>query len=517
MFAGTPPAGTSATFSNIVISVTDGSSSAELPAFAITVTTPPNRAPTISGIPSTSALQGTQYTFEATAADLDADPLMFSITNPPSWATFTQTGPATAVLQGTPSGIHVGAHSNIVISVSDGTTSTPLPAFAITVTSSNTPPAISGTPSTLVQVGSLFSFTASASDADANTTLRFSIANPPSWATFTQTGPTTAVLQGTPAATDAGIHANIVIRVSDGQDSVALPAFAITVNRHPVISGIPPTTATVGSFYSFAPTASDADGDPLTFGAVNVPAWATLSASGVLSGTPEPRRRNLQHRDRRHRPQIGSGAAARVRDHGHATEPPPAIWARRRPPWPPERSTRSRRRRAMRILQPTFSADNKPAWATLDGAKGKLSGTPVTTATGTYPTIVIGVSDGHVTTLLAPFSITVTNATPSIDGAPEGTATVGTLYSFTPTASDANAGTTLTFSIDHRPAWATFDTGTGRLQGTPSLANVGTFSDIVIGVSDGVASAWLPAFSIQVVTAPITARISGVPMTATGA
>jgi hypothetical protein len=40
--------------------------------------------------------------------------------------------------------------------------------------------------------------------------------------------------------------------------------------------------------YSFTATASDADGDTLTFDIVGRPQWATFSASGVLSGTPGP-------------------------------------------------------------------------------------------------------------------------------------------------------------------------------------------------------------------------------------
>ena len=42
-----------------------------------------------------------------------------------------------------------------------------------------------------------------------------------------------------------------------------------------------------GTPYSFQPTASDADGDPLTFSISNAPSWATFStATGRLQGTP---------------------------------------------------------------------------------------------------------------------------------------------------------------------------------------------------------------------------------------
>jgi hypothetical protein len=70
-------------------------------------------------------------------------------------------------------------------------------------------------------------------------------------------------------------------------------------------------------------------------------------------------------------------------------------------------------------------------------------------------------------------------------------------YTFTPTASDDD-GDSLTFSIRNRPAWANFDAATGHLEGTPQFGDVGAYDDIVISVSDGRATASLPAFSIEV-------------------
>lgn len=58
-------------------------------------------------------------------------------------------------------------------------------------------------------------------------------------------------------------------------------------NQAPVISGNPPQAVTVGSSYSFTPTASDPDGDTMTFSITNRPDWATFSNNtGTLSGTP---------------------------------------------------------------------------------------------------------------------------------------------------------------------------------------------------------------------------------------
>jgi hypothetical protein len=281
---GTPP--TAGTFSGIIISVSDGSVSTALAAFTISVTAPTsNRAPTISGTPATSAKQGTAYAFQPTAADADGDMLTFTIANLPTWATFDT---STGRLSGTPGAANVRTYSSIVISVSDGKASTPLPAFAITVASSNTPPTISGTPPTTATVGTQYTFTPAANDANAGTTLTFSIANKPSWASFSTT---TGLLQGTPSAT--GTFANVTISVSDGQASAQLAAFTITVsaaapsNHAPTISGTPATSVMQGMAYSFAPTASDADNDTLTFSIANKPTWAQFNTgNGALTGTP---------------------------------------------------------------------------------------------------------------------------------------------------------------------------------------------------------------------------------------
>src|SRR5262249_36911538 len=72
-------------------------------------------------------------------------------------------------------------------------------------------------------------------------------------------------------------------------------------------------------------------------------------------------------------------------------------------------------------------------------------------------------------------------------------------YSFIPTASDPDANTTLTFTIQNKPSWAAFNTSTGALTGTPTPANVGSYANIQISVSDGALGANLAAFSINVV------------------
>lgn len=90
-----------------------------------------------------------------------------------------------------------------------------------------------------------------------------------------------------------------------------------------------------------------------------------------------------------------------------------------------------------------------------------------------------------------------TNRAPTISGSPPTSLVAGQSYDFTPSASDPD-GDALTFSIQNRPAWASFSAATGRLNGTPGAGDVGQFSNVQITVSDGQAQASLNAFSISV-------------------
>lgn len=150
----------------------------------------------------------------------------------------------------------------------------------------------------------------------------------------------------------------------------------------------------------------------------------------------------------------------------------------------------------------TFSIANKPAWMSFDTKTGRLSGQAKTV--GTWSNIIISVSDGKSKASLAPFYVKAwketANAAPTITGTPSTTATVGTAYSFQPTAKDAD-GDSLGFAIQNKPSWASFSTTTGRLSGTPTAA--ATHSSIVISVSDGKATTKLPAFSIKVAPRPV--------------
>ena len=102
-------------------------------------------------------------------------------------------------------------------------------------------------------------------------------------------------------------------------------------------------------------------------------------------------------------------------------------------------------------------------------------------------------------------------AAPVLSGTPPATVTAAHYYAFQPGAVDP--GKKLTFSIGNKPSWAEFDSGSGRLYGTPAPQNnVGKYSNIMISASDGASRASLGPFSVTVLSLPnIPPTIKGTP------
>jgi hypothetical protein len=384
-----------------------------------------------------------------------------------------------------------------------------LGAVMSTTANAATPPTISGTPSSWVYVGSSYSFRPSATDPDS-TSLRFTIANKPAWASFSTS---TGQLAGTP--TTVGWWTDIRIAVSDGVSTRALSSFSIRASRRdntaPVISGSPATAALIGATYSFQPAVSDAEGDPLRFSIANKPVWATFNTvSGALSGTPTAANAGtyanitIMVTDGSKKVALApfpiTVSSSSNRAPTISGTPPAAVTAGQAYSFRPTAADADKNTLG-------FSIANKPVWATFSSVTGQLSGTPTATHVGSYANVTISVSDGKASAALAPFTISVAaaaNKAPTISGAPQTSVNAGSAYAFRPTAADAD-GDTLTFSITNRPAWASFNTATGQLSGTPASASAGTYSNIVIKVSDGKASVALAPFAISVVDSQIGA------------
>ncbi|MBB1420121.1 tandem-95 repeat protein, partial [Pseudoalteromonas sp. SG44-1] len=363
-----------------------------------------NDAP-VASAEAVSVNEDTLLTVNLAASDIEGDTLTYQISSQPQNGRVTLTG-SQAIYQGESDFFGTDSFSFVA---NDGSVDSAPAVITVTVSSVNDVPVISGSPTVSVSEKIAYSFAPTATDTEGDN-LTFSISNKPSWLSFDSS---TGLLSGTAGNSDVGVYSNIVISVSDGMDTVSLPAFNLTVinvNDAPTIGGVPALNVDQDTSYSFTPTASDIDGDSLT-----------------------------------------------------------------------------------------FSISNKPSWANFDSSTGQLSGTPSNDDVGVNNNIIISVSDGAITTALSSFNLTVKNVNdaPTISGTPNTTVSEDSQYQFTPSVRDID-GDSLSFSIINKPSWASFDTSTGELAGTPQNEDVGSYAAITISVNDGTDSASLTPFTLEV-------------------
>jgi hypothetical protein len=185
----------------------------------------------LSGVPSSTVAAGSYYHFRPIlSGDTSGARPWFRIEAKPAWASFEE---ATGALSGTPTQRDIGTTRGIRIWVwAQGAGYAPLPPFSITV-KGGAAPTIGGSPATTVTAGSAYAFSPTTTDP-GNEALAFSIQNKPDWASFSIASGT---LSGTPSSSETGVYGGIVISVSDGKGSVALPAFAIAVKAPVTGSG----------------------------------------------------------------------------------------------------------------------------------------------------------------------------------------------------------------------------------------------------------------------------------------
>ena len=318
-------------------------------------------------------------------ADADGDFLEYTITNQPTWATFND---ETGLLTGMPTDANVGESEDITITrhrrqghalhrpVQDSRQSAAQP-----------PPPSNQCADDLRHAADFgggraaVSVSAPGASMPIGDTLRFSISNRPSWATFSST---TGLLSGTPTRRqrrDVFEHRHQRQR-RHGHDAAAgvLDPSARSGQSAPTISGTPATSVQAAQTYTFTPAASDPDGDTLIYSIINRPRWATFStASGRLSGTPAAT-------------DVGtySNVTIRVSD-GRLTASLPAFAitvtaAANRAPTITGTPATSAAVGSAYSFTPTatdpdggtlgFTIQNRPSWAAFDTATGRLSGTP---------------------------------------------------------------------------------------------------------------------------------------------
>jgi large repetitive protein len=190
---------------------------------------------------------------------------VFAAASLPSWLTLSTTG----LLNGTPPAT-TASPLNFTVTVTDSNSVSRTFNYALTVD-----PALNLSPNSLpiATVGDKFS-TQLAATGGSGASYSFKGVSLPAWLTLSSAG----LLSGTPPAT-AGASSSFMVTVTDSLKSLTVDS-ALTVSPGSL------SMAAVGISYSTQLTATGGSGRGYTFTGINLPAWLTLSDSGLLSGTP---------------------------------------------------------------------------------------------------------------------------------------------------------------------------------------------------------------------------------------
>ncbi len=219
---------------------------------------------------------GELLTFTVTASDPDGGELTLTASNLPDGATFVDNGDGTGQFSWQTSIEDEGVYSAIIFTASNSCASDS-EEITITVGDVNQPPVLDPIGDHSLEAGELFTLDLSASDPDEDE-LTFTATDLPTGAAFTDNGDGTASFSWTPDAELAGNFVVTFIVTDDGSpalsDSEEVTLTVGDVNRPPVLDPIGNQVIGSGEELTLLLTATDPDGDDLTYEASGIPTGA---------------------------------------------------------------------------------------------------------------------------------------------------------------------------------------------------------------------------------------------------
>ncbi|MFC1800451.1 putative Ig domain-containing protein [Nanoarchaeota archaeon] len=478
---------------NVTVLANDGINPNITSILSINVNHPPN----ITSNPVTTAAIGTQYTYNVAATDKDNDALTYSLTTAPSGMSINS---STGTIKWTSVSGQQG--NNAVIVRVDDAESFDNQSFVISVSNRN--PIITSTPITIASVGTQYSYTVTATDGD-NDALTYSLTTSPNGMSINSS---TGAIKWTPVSGQQGNN-SIIATVSDNYGGAVNQSFVITVaNSIPTITSTPTTIASVGTQYSYTVTANDADNDALTYTLTVGPTGMSVGAtSGTITWTPVSG-------DQGNNPVIVTASD----NYGGAINQSFTITVANSVPAITSTPTTTASIGTQYSYTVTANdADNDaltytltagPTGMSVGATSGTITWTPTSGDQGNHP-IIVTASDNYGGAVNQSFTITVANSVPAITSTPTTTASIGTQYSYTVTANDAD-NDALTYTLTAGPTGMSVGATSGTITWTPASGDQGNHP-IIVTASDNYGGAINQSFTITVqninptiVTSPIT-------------
>lgn len=484
----------------VSVRVVDAAGAEDTSSFNVTVTDVAD-APVFTSTPSLAVDQDQSYNYIATTSDADAGAggeVTVSASLLPTWLTFSS---ATGTLAGTPRNADVGNHP-VTLVATDGTGLSTTQNFTIVVANVNDAPVFTPVANQSGAEGAAIQFSVTATDPDQDPlTISYASADLPPAATFdgvTFRWPTTFDDAGTYTAT---------FTADDGELSATIDV-TITVggsNRAPILDPIADLTIIEGETGAFSASATDPDGDPLTFSAVAVGAPDAFDSganfdvdTAAFSWTPDFESAGTYEilvtvSDQNATDSQTVFVTIENQNRSPAISSTPVTEALEDEPYT----------YAVEAGDPDgdglfFSLTTRPAGMTVDAATGEIVWTPSNAHVGTHP-VAVRVDDGVGGSTTQEFSLVVDNVndTPTFTSTPVVGAVEDSLYTYAIEAEDIDIGSVVTLSAATLPPWLTFAPETGILAGTPDDPDIGTHAVSIVATDEEGAAA-TQAFEIVV-------------------
>jgi hypothetical protein len=474
----------------VSVSATDNQGNRAERTITITLNVP-NGAPTLDAIADRGGREGQSLGFQLSASDPNDDALTFSSENPPEGATLD---PATGSFAWTPRYDQAGEY-RVTFTVTDNGAP---PASAsreatIVVSDVNRPPAVAEMRDTTIKEGDTLRLAVRADDPDGDA-LNVTAENMPDGAQF---DPISRTFAWTPDYTHAGVYENIRFIAADDGEPLLSDTAVITIvvderNRPPVLDPIGDKEVNEGQLLTFVVSASDPDGDGLSYDAGNLPTGAAFDGNT----------RTFTWRPGYHQAGNHQNIVLTVVDNGQPrmcdqevitvsvgdVNLPPALTAIG------DRIVNEGDTLRFTVSasdpdgdQLTYTAGNLPTGAAFDGTTGEFFWAPEFNRAGIYPHILFSVLDDGQPAAgdQEEMGITVgeVNRPPRLALIGNKSALEGGTLEFTITATDPDDDA-LNYGAANLPPGATFDAATQNFRWTPEFNQSGNYPDVLFTVTD---------------------------------
>lgn len=352
-----------------------------------------------------------------------------------------------------------------------------------------------------VTVNSLYSYSVQAIDGDSDPITYRLVQGPAGSAIDAGTG----LLTWTPNVPGTF---SFIVEAADNRGGSTTQEYVLNVvagaNAEPVITSTPPERAIVFRDFSYPVTASDADGDPITFFLTSAPAGMAIDpATGVITWLPAQAQIGVHSitvgvRDNRGGQDTQTFDLEATRDLANGS---PTIMSAA----PLVADPGVLYRYVVAATDPEsdplrFDLPLKPAGMMIHPTTGILTWIPSALQQGEH-NVIVRVRDPQGGVNLQAFVIQVRepNAPPVIVSTPPNQAVQQLPLEYYVKVQDA-PGEVLTYSLDVQPPGMTIDPDTGTLRWTPTFAQVGVHS-VTVAVADDRGGVTPQMFDVQVVAA----------------